>query len=81
MIASGQRWGTVKDGIILETLEDLGRLGMGYSLHRDGINKATELAEQAVLAGTPAPEHTDQNASMASTLDPGNSKNQGSLLG
>lgn len=54
---------------------------MGYSLHRDGINKATELGEQAVLAGTPAPEHTDQNTSMASTLDPGNSKNQGSLLG
>lgn len=55
MIASGRRWGTVKDGIILENLEDLGRLGMGYSPHRDGVNRATELGEQAVLVVTPAP--------------------------
>lgn len=70
MIASGWRWGIVKDGIILETLEDLERLGKGYSTHRDGVNKAIELSEQAVLVGTPAPEHTNQNTSMASTLDP-----------
>ena len=47
--------GDGQDGIILETLEDLGRLGMGYSPHRDGVNRATELGEQAVLVGTPAP--------------------------